>query len=251
LVALIACRQLSSLMTYFSIPDLIRLFWAMTAASACLLIPRIFGWPSLSAPRGVLLTDFMLSFGGLCAGRLSVRLYRERISGARRSGEDGDLHVQRIAIIGAGDAGASLAKEFINAPSRGFRPVMFFDDDPAKHGKLVHGISVLGRPEAIAHANGRELLAKAIIAMPSASAKRVREIVAVLRDQGIKLETLPSLEELASSRVKASRVRPVEVQDLLGREAVDLDARGIKSAMEAKVVLVTGAGGSIGSELCR
>lgn len=251
LIALVACRQLGSLMTYFSVPDLIRLFWAMLTSSAILLIPRVLGWPPLAAPRGVLLTDFMLAFGGLSAGRLATRLYRERLSGSKRSRQDGHRNIQRIAIIGAGDAGASLAKEFINAPSRGFRPVMFFDDDVAKHCKLVHGVPVLGRPETIAEAKGNEALAKAVIAMPSASAKRIREIVALLTEQGVKVETLPSLEELTSGRVKASRVRPVEVQDLLGRDVVDLDTKGIKSALEAKVVLVTGAGGSIGTELCR
>ena len=100
-------------------------------------------------PAGVLLTDFMLCFGGLCAGRLAFRLYRERLSGEIRAGEVGRGPVQRIAIIGARDAGASLAKEFINAPSRGFQPVMFFDDDVSKHGKLVHGVPVVGRPEMI------------------------------------------------------------------------------------------------------
>jgi FlaA1/EpsC-like NDP-sugar epimerase len=251
LIALVACRQLGSLMAYFSVPDLIRLFWAMLASSTVLLVPRILGWPTLAAPRGVLLTDFMLSFGGLCACRLATRLYRERLSGSRREGGKERRQVQLIAIIGAGDAGASLAKEFINAPSRGFRPMMFFDDDFSKHGKLIHGVPVLGRPEVIADAKGIETLPKAVIAMPSASAKRIREIVAVLTAQGIKVETLPSLEELASGRVKASRVRPVEVQDLLGRDVVDLDTKGIKSALESKVALVTGAGGSIGSELCR
>jgi FlaA1/EpsC-like NDP-sugar epimerase len=251
LIALVACRQLGSLMTYFSVPDLIRLFWAMLASSAILLIPRILGWPTFAAPRGVLLTDLMLAFGGLSAGRLATRLYRERLSGSKQSGEIGHRQIQRIAIIGAGDAGAALAKEFINAPSRGFRPVMFFDDDSSKHGKLVHGVPVLGRPETIAEARGNETLVKAVIAMPSASARRIREIVAVLSEQGIKMETLPSLEELASGRVKVSRVRPVEVQDLLGRKVVDLDTKGIKGALETKVVLVTGAGGSIGSELCR
>jgi FlaA1/EpsC-like NDP-sugar epimerase len=251
LVALVAARQLGSVMTYFSVPDLARLLWAMLASSVVVLVPRLAGWSDYAVPRGVLLTDFMLCFGGLCAGRLAMRMYRERLSGAIRAGDGMHRQVQLLAIIGAGDAGASLAREFINSPSRGFRPVMFFDDDVTKHGKLVHGVEVVGRAEAIAKVKGVELLAKAVIAMPSASAKRIREIVAVMTKQGIKVETLPSMEELASGRVKASRIRPVEVQDLLGREAVDLDSAGIRHAMEAKVVMVTGAGGSIGAELCR
>ena len=248
LVALVLVRQLDSVLTYFSIPDLLRLVWGMAGASAVMLIPRVLSVSDLSPPRGVVLTDFLLCLGGLCLARLSTRLYRERITMGR-----GVVSApqQRIIIIGAGDAGASLAKEFINAPSRGFKPVMFFDDDTAKHGKLVHGVPVIGAPERIATAEDIGDVAKAVIAMPMASAKRIREVVLLLTAQGIKVETLPSIEELTSGRVRVSRIRPVEVQDLLGRDPVDLDSVGIRKLVEGRVVLVTGAGGSIGGELCR
>jgi len=248
LVALVLVRQLDSVLTYFSIPDLLRLVWGMAGASAVMLIPRVLSVSDLSPPRGVVLTDFLLCLGGLCLARLSTRLYRERITMGR-----GVVSApqQRIIIIGAGDAGASLAKEFINAPSRGFKPVMFFDDDTAKHGKLVHGVRVIGAPERIATAEAIGDVAKAVIAMPMASAKRIREVVLLLTAQGIKVETLPSIEELTSGRVRVSRIRPVEVQDLLGRDAVDLDSVGIRKLVEGRVILVTGAGGSIGGELCR
>ncbi len=248
LVALVLVRQLDSVLTYFSIPDLLRLVWGMLGASFVILIPRLLGSNDLSPPRGVVLTDFLLCLGGLCMARLSTRLYRERITMGR-----GVVSApqQRIIIIGAGDAGASLAKEFINAPSRGFKPVMFFDDDTAKHGKLVHGVPVIGAPEMIATAKEIGDVAKAVIAMPMASAKRIREVVLLLTGQGLKVETLPSIEELTSGRVRVSRIRPVEVQDLLGRDAVDLDSVGIRKLVEGRVVLVTGAGGSIGGELCR
>lgn len=249
LAALIAARQLGSLMTYFSIPDLLRLIWAMLASSTVLLLIRPLGLIEVAPPRGVLLIDFMLCLGALCLGRIGTRLYRERLSGARRS--LAGVPEQRIAIVGAGDAGASLAKDFINSPSRGFRPVMFFDDDPEKHGKLVHGVPVVGRPETINEARHVAAFAKAVIAMPSAPAKRVREIVMLFAQRGLKVETLPSLEELASGRMKATRIRPVEVEDLLGREAVDLDVAGIRHRIEGRCIMVTGAGGSIGSELCR
>jgi FlaA1/EpsC-like NDP-sugar epimerase len=251
LLGLVAARQLGSMMTYFSVPDFLRLTWVMGAASTLLLLPRLASIPHFTAPRGVLLIDFMLCLGGLCAARLGTRLYRERLSGARRPAASPAQPQQRIAIIGAGDAGASLAKEFITRPSRGFRPVMFFDDDPAKHGKLVHGVPVVGRPERLQELKDLDGLAKGVIAMPSAPARRVREIVALFTERGLKVETLPSLEELASGRVRASRIRPVEVQDLLGREVVDLDTRGIRDAITNRCVMVTGAGGSIGSELCR
>ena len=180
-------------------------------------------------------------------GEAGSRLYRERLSLNEKPGEK----TQRIAIVGAGDAGAALASEFLNNPRRGFRPVLFFDDDSAKHGKRVHGVLVVGAPERIAELKHKDGVAKIVIAMPSASARRISEIVRLAQAAGLKVETLPTLAELASGRARASRIRPVEVQDLLGRQPVNLDSAAIRKFIEGSVVLVTGAGGSIGSELCR
>ncbi len=248
LSALFVFRQFGTLMTYFSLPDLNRLFWAMVLSSVLLLLPRSLGWVHFAAPRGVLLTDFMLSFGLLCGGRLAARLYRQRLTGLEKPGGRAP---QRIAIIGAGDVGARLANEFLSHRARGFKPVMFLDDDETKHGRLVHGVPVAGRPELLAEQRVAEGLDKAVIAMPTASARRIRDVLAAAATHGLKVETVPSMEELASGRVRANRVRPVEVQDLLGRSPVQLDNAGIQRAITGKVVLVTGAGGSIGSELCR
>ena len=113
-------------MTYFSLPDLLRLFWAMVGSSLVLMLPRAAGWVPFTAPRGVLLADFMLCFGALSAGRLAARVYRERLSGA---GKSSGRALQRIAIVGAGEMGARLANEFLGHPARGFKPVLFLDDD--------------------------------------------------------------------------------------------------------------------------
>ena len=249
LVALVLARQLSILVTFFSLPDLLRVLAAMSAASVLLLGVRLFEIPGFSVPRGVLLIDYGLCLAGLCAARMGARLLRERLLGAKRV--DLGAAEQRIAIIGAGDAGASLAKEFINAPHRGFRPILFFDDNPAKHGRLIHGLPVVGRPELIGEIKEAATLTKVVIAMPSAPVPRVREIVAMLTRRGIKVDTMPSLEALASGRVKASRLRPVEVEDLLGRAPVQLDVAAMQHLIAGRRVLVTGSGGSIGSELCR
>jgi FlaA1/EpsC-like NDP-sugar epimerase len=248
LLALIVTRQLGSMIAYFSIPDLLRMIWGMVGASIVLFLPRLAGLNEFTPPRGVLLIDFMLCFGGLCLGRIAMRLYRERLNPTRNGPR---VAQQRIAIVGAGDAGASLAREFINSPSLGFRPVVFLDDDPQKHGKLVHGVLVAGRAEAVFASPDSPQIVKAVIAMPTANAKRIRELVQLFTRLGIKVETLPSMEQLASGRVSVTRIRPVEVQDLLGREAVDLDSASIRKQIEGRVVLVTGAGGSIGSEMCR
>ena len=248
LAFLLLFGQFRALLSFFSLPDLLRIAGAVYLANLTTFLERYVLATNNMTPRGVVLTDFVLCVGALSSLRLGLRIIRERTS-PHRNQEQGPQ--QRIAIVGAGDAGATLAKEFINSPSRGFRPVAFFDDDHAKHGNQIHGVPVIGRVESIDQLKGRAELAKVVIAMPSASGKRIREIVQLLTARGIKVETLPSMEELASGRVRASRIRPVEVQDVLGREAVNLDAKGIRQLVAGQVVMVTGAGGSIGCELCR
>jgi FlaA1/EpsC-like NDP-sugar epimerase len=163
----------------------------------------------------------------------------------------GERRAEKIAIVGAGDAGASLANDLLNTPGRGFKPIVFLDDDENKHGQLIHGVRIAGPAELLPKLPEAEEVKNVIIAMPSAPAKRVREIVIFLAQKGYKVETLPALEELASGRARVSRIRPVEIEDLLGREEVELDCAAIKKLIEGRVVMVTGAGGSIGSELCR
>lgn len=248
LAALVVARQFGSMLSYFSLPDCMRIFWAAACSSALLVILRLTTSPLFSPPRSVLLVDFILCFGGLCVSRLGFRVYRESYL---RVLTPHAIPLQRIAIVGAGDAGAALANEFINHPSRGFKPVVFFDDDASKYGKTVHGVPIVGRPEGAPHAMASAGFIKLVIAMPSATVRRVREIVALATAAGLKVEILPSISELASGKVRTSRIRPVEVADLLGRESVKLDSGGIRRLIENRVVMVTGAGGSIGSELCR
>lgn len=250
LVLLTALRQMHALLGYFSVPDLKRIVFAMTAVLGLLLAERLLMLEWTNVPRGVLLIDYVLSVAGLCAVRLGGRLYRERITLGQRLHDKVSARAP-LAIIGAGDAGASLARDFLNTPARGFRPVLFFDDNENKRGQLIHGVPVVGRPEQIGALAKQYEITKAVIAMPSAPAKRIREVVALMTGAGLTVETLPALEELASGRVRASRVRPVEIQDLLGREQVALDNNAIHELVTGKVVMVTGAGGSIGSELCR
>lgn len=246
--ALIAARQFGTMLSYFSIPDFVRVFWATLASSAALVLLRLAAAPIFTPPRAVLIVDFILCFGGLCATRLGFRVYRERYL---RLPSAAGLQHQRIAIVGAGDAGATLAHEFLNTPARGFKPVVFFDDDATKRGRTVHGVPVVGRPETMEQARQWAGFTRLVIAMPSAPAKRVREVVAIASKLELTVETLPSISELTSGKVRASRIRPVEVQDLLGREAVKLDSARIRGLVEARVVMVTGAGGSIGAEMCR
>ncbi len=246
-LGLVLLRQTGSMLRYFSLPDLVRVSVAMAASSALLIVPRLLGYVDYVFPRGVLLIDLLLSIVGLCVFRIGLRVYQERVSLARRV--KGRV-MERIAIVGAGDSGASLANDLLNMPARGFKPVAFADDDLSKRGRLLHGVPVIGRPEDLIKAD-LEGVKTVIVAMPSAPQKRVREIVMFLAHHGYRVETVPALEDLASGKARVSNIRPIEVDDLLGREPVALDTSSIRRFVESKVVMVTGAGGSIGSELCR
>ncbi len=247
LILLVFFRQTGSVLRYFSIPDLFAVGTAMTLASALLITPRFLNSVTYIFPRGVLLIDLILGVAGLCAFRIGLRVFQERLVLARRFGAK---NMQRIAVIGAGNTGASLAKDLLNMPARGLRPVAFFDDDRRKKGTLVHGVEVVGAPEDLPTSKMANVT-MVVVAMPSAPQKRIREIALFLAKEGYKVEIVPALEDLASGKAKASRIRPVEVEDLLGREEVELDTTAIRRFVENKSVMVTGAGGSIGSELCR
>jgi FlaA1/EpsC-like NDP-sugar epimerase len=250
LIALIVARQFGTLLSYFSLPDLLRLVVAMSVTAVLFFVfpLKAVDTDEMIIPRGVILINFALAVGGLSAFRIGLRVYHERY---RRTRTDRSRGLLRLAIVGAGDVGATLAKEMLSVPAHGFRPVLFFDDDVNKHGKIIHGVPVAGKPEDIERIAEKVSFSHAVIAMPSASSRRVSEVINIMSRAGRKVEIVPSLQELAAGRVKVSRIRPVDVQDLLGREAVNLDGEQIRKMIANRVVLVTGAGGSIGSELCR
>ncbi len=199
-------------------------------------------------PRGVLLLDFILSTVGVVGIRLGLRLVRERyLSPNSRSSKP----AKRVGILGAGDVGADLARELLSKRGLGLQPVAFFDDDKTKWRSQVHGIPVVGPPEILSESQASLALEEAIIAMPSAPAKRVGEIIRVLQAARIQFETVPSLHQLATGKVRVSKLRSVQIDDLLGRDPIPLSTDNIRQLLRDRTVAVTGAGGSIGSELCR
>ena len=245
---LLLFRQFETLLTYFSVPDLGRIAAAMAGAALASFGLRLTGTYGLASPRGVLLIDFVLSVAALSALRLGLRIYRERFTnGWSHLGKS----TRRLVILGAGDAGAALAGESISKPALGLKPVFFLDDDRSKHGHYIHGIPVLGAPEEIGRWREKYPVDGCVLAMPSAPGRRVQELFRLLSAQGLKVEIVPTLAELASGRVQVTKIRPVEVEDLLGRASVDLRSEEVVRLVRDRVVMVTGAGGSIGSELCR
>jgi len=241
-------HQLRTLLEYFSTPDLARMFQALSISSLVAAAFWIWPGPGFTPPRGVIVLDFVLSLVGLTGVRLALRRIRES---HRVSTRVNGVHRRRVGIIGAGDAGAVLAHELSLNPGYGLDPVAFFDDNKGKWHSRVHDIPVVGPPEELLEGSGRLGIEEVIIAMPSASPRRVGELLYIFRRAHLQCRTVPSLDQLALGQVRVSRLRNVEFQDLLGREKIVLESENIRLILEGRTVLVTGAGGSIGSELCR
>lgn len=200
-------------------------------------------------PRGVLLADFVLTVSLLYGLRISKRIFTEIIlRNGNRNGRN-----KRTLIIGAGEGGVQLCKEMQNNPRSEYLPVGFIDDDPAKKNLLICGIKVFGPreviPEAIEELNVDEVL----IAIPSANSGQIKDIVEKIRQANKKVEIkiLPSLLDLPGGNVNLTQIESIQPEDLLGRDKVVIDYDLIRSFVEGKRILVTGAGGSIGSEVVR
>jgi len=236
--------QFRSLLSYFSLPDAQRIVLACATASLVSLGLWYATGGQHAPPRSIIILSFLLDSAALGSVRLSFRMLRERQWG---SGKNRAL--RRIVIVGAGDVGANLAKEMMLRRDLCMTPVAFFDDDRGKWNTRIHGVPVVGRPEVLAA--GKIRADEAVIAMPSASGKRVREVVQVFNAARLRFEIVPSMEQMVNGAVQVSQIRPVEIEDLLGREPVSLETKRIDQLVRNKTVMVTGAGGSIGSELCR
>ena len=229
---------------YASMADLRRIFLAVLLAAT--LIPLMLWMLRVEAvvPRSVLVLDPLLLLLGMGGGRLAYRLWKEQ-------GLFGDirLHGEPVLVLGAGEAGMHLSKEL--AGSREWRLVGFLDDDADKQERTLNGIRVLGRLDTLPHWIERFGVAQVIIAMPSASHRERKRAIELAGRCGVKALTVPAFDDLLSGRVAVSQLRGIELDDLLGRDPVRLDDAGLHGLLCGKSVLVTGAGGSIGSELCR
>jgi FlaA1/EpsC-like NDP-sugar epimerase len=245
LMLLAASRQFSGVTRYFNLPEVKQLAQAMAGSALLLFALHYIRRDFYSPPRGVILIESMLGFGGLCLIRLTYRAFHDHC-GQKTPGQ-----LQHVGIIGAGDVGSSLVLELNHRPGLGLKPVLFLDDDRKKWGSYLHGVPVRGPIEALNKWSRAQRLSKIIIAMPSAPAKRLAVVARLAQQQGLSCVTVPAIDQLTSGRVSVNQLRPISIEDLLGREPVSLDNESIRRTFENRVVMVTGAGGSIGSELCR
>ncbi|MEG4282812.1 polysaccharide biosynthesis protein [Microcoleus sp. A006_D1] len=204
----------------------------------------IFGVNKL--PRSLPLLDAMLSFLLIGGIRFSIPAI-ERLSQRRRKFQRCD----RLLIVGAGSAGISLMQKMQRSPQLGLYPAAFIDDDPKKLNLRIRGISVVGDRHQIPKIVSSLNISKVIIAIPTAPGREIREIVEICQSIGVPTSTLPGINEIINGRVSLGSVREVQIEDLLRRESIQTDVEKVSEFIRNKKVLITGAGGSIGSELCR
>ncbi len=245
--AFVAFRLHRSWLRYAGVRDLESIVAASAAGGGAILILLFLLRPAewTPIPRSVLLLDPMVSVLALGGLRFAGRLGHRRLPslfGGRRT---------RIAIVGAGDAAEQLLQQIDRNRSIGYRVVALFDDDPTKRGLRIHGVPVVGTPGQLADYVADNPVDQVVIATPSATGQQMRDLVSACNEAGVDFRVVPAIDDLLGGRISWSAIRPVDIRDLLRRDPVELDQDQLEGLLRGKTVLITGAGGSIGSELVR
>lgn len=239
---------------YIGMREAVRIAQAMAACALIVGLVRIaledVGGAAgfVVVPLGVIGTNFSVAFLGLVAVRALRRLYGEHVERHRRA-DQGERH--RVLLIGAGQAGVLVARELLGRPDLGLEAVAFLDDDVNKLGSQISGLTVLGTTAQLVDIAREKRVTRALITIANASGSDIRRIAVACKEAGIDTKIIPGIYELVGDSINLSRIRDVAIEDLLGREPVQLDEQALSEGLRGKVVMVTGAGGSIGSELCR
>ncbi|SDV47817.1 polysaccharide biosynthesis protein [Chitinasiproducens palmae] len=229
---------------FASLPDLMRIARATLAGALCTMIAMLLFQPDPIVPRSVLLVSPMLILLLTGGARAVYRASKEYLKHGGLLGKG-----RPVLVIGAGQAGASLARELSRVGE--WRLVGLLDDDPVKIGREVYGFRVHGPIDEVAEWASRLRVSDAIIALPSAEPEVRRRIAALCVDAGIHVMVLPELSSAVPEQNILSQVRDIDLEDLLGRDPISIDTAHVQALLTSRVVMVTGAGGSIGSELCR
>lgn len=231
---------------YTSTNDLVRILKACTASTVALVVSVMLLRHTQGYPRSVFLLDWMfsvLSFGGI---RFLVRLARETFDSPVADGPG-----RRTLIVGAGDCGEAALRELQKGMRAQYTVIGFLDDNPDKQGMLLHGVKVLGTIEEIAAVVRRETIEEVLFAVPAAPKQLIRQLVEQCQGCQVRFQIIPNMADFISGKIQAPRLREVELNDLLGRDPVHLEQSRVEADLRGMTVLVTGAGGSIGSELVR
>ena len=234
---------------YVSTRDMWSAARGVTVASLVADVTVYFASPvaDVRLPRSIAVMDWLLLLAFIAGSRLLARSVFERPTPGRLVARG-----KEVLVIGAGEAARDTIREMHRNPQLGYTPIGLVDDDPRKKNIRIHGVRVLGTTADLPHLLRDNKPDEILIAVPSASGEFRRTVVTTTRELGVPVKTLPGLHELISGEIDlAVQIRPVQVEDVLGRDPVDVDLDSAAPYVEGKTVLVTGAGGSIGSELCR
>ncbi len=232
---------------FTSIWELLKIVKAVTFGSVTIILCLWFSSGFDGFPRSILLLDYMLTIFATSLSRISVRIYFTHFYNRPLLSEESSK--KKLLLIGAGRTGAKIAREIIDTPASPYSIAGFIDDDPSKKNALLHGYQVLGTVADLV--NIRVKFDEILITAPTASGEQIRRIIKLCKSTGKNYKIVPSLTELLDKEVSLSAIRDVSYVDLLGREEVKLDKNSIENLLKGKRVLITGAGGSIGSELVR
>jgi FlaA1/EpsC-like NDP-sugar epimerase len=230
---------------YASVLEARKVLLAGASGGAVLaLVTIVLGGRLRLLPLSVVIVGAGLSVMGFGAIRFESRLFafRRRTVLSERS---------RVLLVGAGDAGNMILKDLLHNPSLGLDPVGIIDDDPRKHQLVMHGVPIVGDRTATRSMIERHEVDQVLLAIPSATSDLVRDVAATCEETDVSLRVVPSVKESLSARVTARDIRDLKIEDLLGRQQVDIDLDAVAAMVRGKRVLVTGAGGSIGSEIAR
>lgn len=228
---------------FASLPDLVRITSAALAGTALVVLALFIVNRSFLIPRSVPVLFFGLQVILLAGPRLLYRWHKDHRLNLRAG--------QRVLIVGAGRAGEMLARDMLRDPRRAYYPAGFVDDKLRRQGGEVHGVPVWGPTEDIPRLVEHQAIDLVLLAVPSAGAREMQRLVELCEQAGRPFRTVPELGSLMAGQVTVSQLRPVSIEDLLGRDPITLDWDGIRQGLSGRDVLVTGAGGSIGSELVR
>ncbi|KKK55615.1 hypothetical protein LCGC14_3072770, partial [marine sediment metagenome] len=195
--------------------------------------------------EGVIMLDLLTTIMFLGGLRMVVRLYHEEYF------TESAKVLKKFLIIGAGDAGEALLRELMRMKKERYDVVGFIDDNPRMQKMNIHGVQVLGTTDQLPEICQKHKIEEIAIAMPSATHSELRHVVQICQGTKVRFRTVPSITDIASGKLSVSQIRDVDIDDLLGRDVVQLDLAMIEKFLTGKTILVTGAGGSIGSEMCR
>ena len=241
---------------YMSTPDLFNLIKATLASSGVIVLAILFFRQFQGYARSVFIIDAALTILFIGGARLIIRIFLTQAGPSNGRFPLSFLSSQtsgfkRLLIIGAGDAGEKMYRELRDNPNLNYHIVGFVDDDPKKLGMRIHGVPILGNMDGLSRLVKKHEIDEILIAISSAAGKEMRRIVERCKTTGVRFKTIPGIGELIDGRVSVKAIRDVSYEDLMGRKTVRMEMDKIGNYATGEAVLITGAGGSIGSELCR